>query len=1727
MANQKITSLNELFAITASLDDLTVVVDVDDFSSPTGETKKMTLGELSKFALSTATLVSGSSQIFFSGLGDVSGSISGSPNYFIKVNANGTGVTYHESVETVEETIFQESSSFQVGQTVRRISGSYVTGSYNSETEASVVGVVRRVLSGSLSGSQIFTIVYSGRINFSQNPVDHTSGLNDGQVYYVGETGSLHDVNPNTCDHNLVGRPVLVSTGISGGFSTGIVFNSSANSGNEETQVQTFYQVAHGFTIGDAVRKTTTSGVWAFATADTAVNSEALGIVDSCPDSDHFSIVTHGLITSLNGLMEGSVYFLATSSLGSAPFRNIGLTEPLTLISKPMYVAVSTSSAIVVNYRGSEALSGGGGGGGTGVSQDITQVAHGFSLGDVIKRTSGSWVISTADNDINAESLGVISVVADANNFTVIFDGLIDTLSGLMDGQVYFLATSSTGPVPLRNVTLTEPLTPYVSKPIYVATSPSSAIITSYRGVIIASGSTELSGSALFISGSQTSRFIGNVEITGSLVITSSATFRNIGMTILEGPTTASIISASFFIGDGSGLTGVATGSSSPGTISSSLQFTNVDDVTFRNITASNITASALFISGSETSRFIGNVEVTGSLTVTSSATFKNIGMTILEGPTTASIVSASLFIGELSQPSTLEIYIDPVNGTDLPGYGTSVRPYKTINYGMTQVSTVPATIAGQVQWCNEKLVFILANGVYSENVITRWKRARVALQSFGAKISGSITHQALLVDFPFGGVTGPGFYQVANNPSPWSAGGPFQSFELIGEGSGMESGFTSMGLMVTGQVTMDYEDNIGTGATGWQGRFFNSYFLCNHTQLLNGVNLVSYNNQIGLTMEIDGSSIQGGSLGILPRTGSLIQIASNPMGISLKAHNSQLKSTIGAGISILEIDGCRVVSMDRTTGGVTDGYIVGTNGNTSYSGIVNCAFAGSTYKIGYESVATPSFFTFDANSLNHFKTGHTIDTGSGSVTYVLQDDCTYVKYPPASSSNWSVVPTQVAGALDELAARTTASYVDFSNVANKPTLVSSSLQFGSSDDVTFRNITASNITASALFISGSTTSRFIGNVEVTGSLTVTSSATFRNIGMTILEGPTTASIISASVFIGDGSQLTGVAGSSPGTISSSLQFTNTDDVRFRNITASRISASIFIGDTSLTTTSPITISSSDIDWNSGSVFTKTLSANTTFTFSNIQPKVIVVLVTNSGSFTATWPTTHWPAGIAPTLTTGSVTDVFTFVSLGQSSTTASMFGAVQKDTTLIGDGSALTGVISSSYSVSSSFANSVPFTNVTGKPTLISSSLQFTNTSDVTFRNVTASVVSASSVRGTDLLNTPPVVVSSTNIDWSSGSIFTKTITGSTTFTFSNIQPKVIAVLVTNSGSFNATWPTVHWPAGVVPTLTTGSGTDIFNFISLDESATTSSIYGAVQKDTTLIGDGSGLTGVISSSYSISSSRSNLSDTASYVTVSQTASLANSVAYTNITGKPSLVSSSLQFTNTDDVTFRNITASNITASALFISGSQTSIFIGNVEITGSLVITSSATFRNIGMTILEGPTTASIISASVFIGDGSQLTGTGGGLVRQVLTAEYAAYIETNLLIPVDDTPPLISEGVELLSLSITPSSTSNRIRVDVSVPQAASDAVVSAMIALFRGSTCIDMGLVTISTNGYRATLSLSLVDSPATTSPVVYSVRFGCGNAGVISINGHGGVRVFGGTSKAAIILTEIGT
>src|ERR1017187_2404427 len=65
----------------------------------------------------------------------------------------------------------------------------------------------------------------------------------------------------------------------------------------------------------------------------------------------------------------------------------------------------------------------------------------------------------------------------------------------------------------------------------------------------------------------------------------------------------------------------------------------------------------------------------------------------------------------------------------------------------------------------------------------------------------------------------------------------------------------------------------------------------------------------------------------------------------------------------------------------------------------------------------------------------------------------------------------------------------------------------------------------------------------------------------------------------------------------------------------------------------PQAISGSNIDWSAGSFFDQTLSANTTFTFSNQTPgQDIVVRLTNTGSnFTVTWPVSvKWPQQTTP-----------------------------------------------------------------------------------------------------------------------------------------------------------------------------------------------------------------------------------------------------------------------------------------------------------------------------------------------------------------------------------------------------------------------------------------------------------------------------------------------------------------
>ena len=126
-------------------------------------------------------------------------------------------------------------------------------------------------------------------------------------------------------------------------------------------------------------------------------------------------------------------------------------------------------------------LSGGAGGAGGGTADVISQVAHGFAVGDALYLSGSTYTKAIATAANTAEVVGVVSKVVSSDTFELTTSGEITGLSGLTPGGVYFLSSVTAG-----LLTLTEPsVVGYVSLPIGVASSASSLYVAPKRGVVI------------------------------------------------------------------------------------------------------------------------------------------------------------------------------------------------------------------------------------------------------------------------------------------------------------------------------------------------------------------------------------------------------------------------------------------------------------------------------------------------------------------------------------------------------------------------------------------------------------------------------------------------------------------------------------------------------------------------------------------------------------------------------------------------------------------------------------------------------------------------------------------------------------------------------------------------------------------------------------------------------------------------------------------------------------------------------------------------------------------------------------------------------------------------------------------------------------------------------------------------------------------------------------------
>lgn len=146
--------------------------------------------------------------------------------------------------------------------------------------------------------------------------------------------------------------------------------------------------------------------------------------------------------------------------------------------------------------------------------------------------------------------------------------------------------------------------------------------------------------------------------------------------------------------------------------------------------------------------------------------------------------------------------------------------------------------------------------------------------------------------------------------------------------------------------------------------------------------------------------------------------------------------------------------------------------------------------------------------------------------------------------------------------------------------------------------------------------------------------------------------------------------------------------------------------------------------------------------------------------------------------------------------------------------------------------------------------------------------------------------------------------------------------------------------------------------------------------------------------------------------------------------------------------------------------------------------------------------------------------------MVVQSVYSETATMTTTTAAIPVDDTIPQITEGVELLTANITPKVSTNRIRVTFEIPWASSGTASNGVIAIFQDAVAnaLFAKTVQIVNNHDKAILSGTFEFIAGTTSAMVIRARVGI-SAGTMTINGAAGARLFGGVSKAVLIVTEL--
>ena len=146
-------------------------------------------------------------------------------------------------------------------------------------------------------------------------------------------------------------------------------------------------------------------------------------------------------------------------------------------------------------------------------------------------------------------------------------------------------------------------------------------------------------------------------------------------------------------------------------------------------------------------------------------------------------------------------------------------------------------------------------------------------------------------------------------------------------------------------------------------------------------------------------------------------------------------------------------------------------------------------------------------------------------------------------------------------------------------------------------------------------------------------------------------------------------------------------------------------------------------------------------------------------------------------------------------------------------------------------------------------------------------------------------------------------------------------------------------------------------------------------------------------------------------------------------------------------------------------------------------------------------------------------------GIVQIVNVQDGVKQYHTGVaLIPLDDTIPQSTEGVEVMTLAITPTATTNKLKIEVVACLDSTGG--NRSLVLFKDSDTDALACVANNAAGaVLETQTMTHFMTAGTTSEITFKVRVG-GSGTTITFNGENNDSArFGGTLASSITITEI--